>query len=118
VAEGAPPPDVPAIVQELRRLVGHTIAEDESGAGYTILDIAGEGRPLVGVVERRGKELWLVPVDVDAGAPAVRLSGPLAHARIAGPGYKVWVIGAKAADGSLRLKRLGVLAGVRRAPGT
>lgn len=117
MAEGAPPPALPptpAIVQELRRLVGQAVTTDDAGTGYTITDVAGEGRPLVGVVERRGKELWLVPADADAGAPAVRLSGPLAHARIAGPGYKVWVLGAPAPDGSLRLKRLGVL----RAPGT
>ena len=33
------------------------------------------------------------------GAPAARLTGPLARARIAGPGYTVWVIGLPQADG-------------------
>ena len=97
----------PTVAVELARLVGqHTTATAD---GYVIEDIAGEGRPLVGLVERRGDALWLVPADADAGAPAVRLTGPLAHPRLAGPGYKVWVLGALDADGALRPRRLGVL---------
>jgi hypothetical protein len=80
------------------------------GASYVIEDIAGEGRPVVGVVERRGNDLWLVPADADAGAAAVKLSGPLAAPRIAGPGYKVWVLGTiDQKNGSLRATRIGVL---------
>jgi len=88
---------------ETARLVGQDWVAT-AGGGYDLRDVAGEGRPLVGVVERRGAELWLT------GAATVRLSGPLAHPRIAGPGYKVWVLGAPAADGSYRPRRLGVLA--------
>jgi len=84
--------------------------------GYVITDVAGEGRPLVGIVERRGRALWLVPTDADAGTNAVRLSGALAHPRIAGPGYKVWVVGPLEQDGSLRARRLGVLARPKGTP--
>jgi hypothetical protein len=73
-------------------------------AAATLRDIAGEGAPLVGTVERRGADLWLI------GETTVRLSGPLAHPRLAGPGYKIWVLGSLSADGSLRARRLGVLA--------
>ena len=104
-----PGPWPQAMVEETRRLVGHEVAPLAAGAGYVIEDVAGEGRPLVGVVERRGEELWLLPVDADFGAPAVRLAGKLATPRIAGPGYKVWVLGAPEPDGSLRVRRLGVL---------
>ncbi len=97
----------PEVALEVERLAGQRV--EVSDAGYRILDVAGEGAPIVGLVERRGGALWLVPTDADAGKPPVRLSGPLAVPRIAGPGYKVWVLGAPAADGSLRLRRLGVL---------
>ena len=40
---------------------------------------------------------------------AVELAGPLAVPRIAGPGYKVWVLG-RLARGALVVRRLGVLA--------
>ena len=114
-----PPPPPPAIVRELRRLVGQSVDVRPAG-DYVITDVAGEGRPVVGIVERRGRELWLEPTDADAGAPALRLSGVLAKPRIAGPGYKVWVIGSIDQDGSLRARRLGVLAHPRtvRAKGT
>lgn len=102
-AEGAPPAGVAA---ELARLEGQRVALAAGGSGYRILDVAGEGPPVVGVVERRGRELWLRP----ARGPARRLRGPLAQPRIAGPGYKVWVIGRVEADGSLSPRRLGVLA--------
>jgi hypothetical protein len=86
---------------ELARLVGQDV--EIVGDRYVIKDIAGEGAPLVGLVERRGEELWLV------GETTVRLSGPLAHPRYAGPGYKVWVLGTLEGD-ALRVRRLGVLA--------
>jgi hypothetical protein len=81
-----------------------TIAADK--ASVTIDDVAGLGPPEVGVIELRGDALWLVPA---GGAPAARLTGPLARPRIAGPGYTVWVIGEAAADGSIRARRLGIL---------
>ncbi len=71
---------------------------------YVIDDVAGEGAPRVGRVERRGAELWLVTDEL-----AVRLVGALATPRIAGPGYKVWVLGERSGD-SLRATRIGVLA--------
>ena len=93
---------------ELSRLAGHTVAR--TAAGLRILDVAGEGAPLVGVVERRGRALWLVP---GGGGAARRLAGPLAVPRIAGPGYRVWVLGRPGDGGSLVVRRLGVL---RRPP--
>jgi hypothetical protein len=93
------PADVAA---EVARLVGQDVVQSPDGDGYHIRDVAGEGPPLVGVVERRGDELWLV------GATSVRLRGKLAHPRIAGPGYKVWVLGELEADG-LHVRRLGIL---------
>lgn len=82
------------------RLAGQrfTIAADR--ASVTIEDVAGLGPPTIGVVERRGDELWLADH---------RLTGPLARPRLAGPGYTIWVIGDVAADGSIRVTRLGVL---------
>ncbi len=74
-------------------------------------DIAGEGRPWVGVIERHGAALWLRTAD----GPLL-LDGPLARPRIAGPGYRAWATGvvddAHLADAPprLRLRRLGVLA--------
>jgi hypothetical protein len=116
-AGAAPPPGVIAaparvdkaradVAAELSRLDGHRVSLEASGADYRIVDVAGEGAPLVGVVERRGAALWLRPVR----GPARRLAGPLAVPRIAGPGYKVWVVGRAGADGSLVARRLGVLA--------
>jgi hypothetical protein len=90
-----------AVAAELARLAGQDVAV--TGDAYEIRDVAGEGAPLIGTVERRGPELWLV------GATTVRLVGPLAHPRIAGPGYKVWVLGVPDGD-SYRPRRLGVLA--------
>ena len=92
---------IPAdLAAEVSRLAGQEIAETPDG--YEILDVAGEGKPLVGVVERRGEELWLT------GAVTVKLVGPLAHPRVAGPGYKVWVLGVRDGDG-YRARRIGVL---------
>jgi hypothetical protein len=81
---------------------GHT-------AGYVIEDVAGEGAPVVGVVEQRPDGLWLASED---GA-RYRLAGVLARPRIAGPGYKIWVLGAvivQQGENVLVARRLGVLA--------
>ncbi len=87
---------------ELSRLEGQAVRI--TATGYAIDDIAGEGPPRVGVIERRGEVLVLMTSDGQW-----RLAGPLAVPRIAGPGYKVWVIGEL--DGTtLRARRLGVLA--------
>ena len=86
------------------RLAGQRVTIAADRASLTIDDIAGLGPPVIGVIERRGDDLVLVAAD---GAHALR--GPLARPRIAGPGYTVWVIGAPAADGSIRAARLGVL---------
>ena len=85
------------------RLVGQrfTIAADRRA--ITIDDIAGEGRPWVGIVERRGDALLLVTAAGD-----LTLRGPLARPRIAGPGYAVWVIGERSEEG-LTVRRIGVL---------
>jgi hypothetical protein len=67
-----------------------------------VADALAEGEPYVGVIERRGEELWLV-----GPQGTFRLAGPLAHPRIAGPGYRVWVIGDLGSD--LHARRIGVL---------
>ncbi|WP_428264733.1 hypothetical protein [Haliangium sp.] len=93
---------------ELTRLEGHRVRVAADGSGYVIEDIAGEGPPLVGVIERRGQALWLVTQD-----GAYRLTGPLAKPRITGPSYKIWVLGTAtggAGGPALRVRRLGVLA--------
>jgi len=108
-AAGDPAPprgEPPALAAELARLDGQRVEVAPDRASYRILDIAGEGAPLVGVVERRGASLWL---RAEVGPPR-RLVGPLAVPRIAGPGYKVWVIGRVAPDGELSARRLGILA--------
>jgi hypothetical protein len=77
-----------------------------TGDRLIIDDIAGEGRPWIGVVERRGDQLWLVGEGF-----ALRLLGPLARPRLAGPGYTVWVVGdRRRAGAALVARRLGVLA--------
>lgn len=104
---GVPGPE--RIRAELARLDGHRVAVAPDGAGYTIEDVAGEGKPVVGVVERRGDHLWLV----SEGGAAYRLTGRLARPRIAGPGYKVWALGTITGPPSapvLHARRLGVLA--------
>ncbi|GAB4541335.1 MAG: hypothetical protein Tsb0020_54250 [Haliangiales bacterium] len=93
---------------QLERLTGHQVRVATDGSGFVIEDAAGEGKPLVGVVERRGASLWLVTADA-----AYRLLGPLAKPRIAGPGYRVWIHGQRghhAGVPTLRARRLGVLA--------
>ena len=89
----------------LERLAGHQV---RFAAGRVVIDdIAGEGRPWVGVIERRGGELWL-RTDVIA----LRLAGALARPRIAGPGYLAWATGTleESPMPTLRLRRLGILA--------
>jgi hypothetical protein len=93
------PAEAPAIAA---RLAGQRFTI--TGDRLTIDDIAHEGAPLIGVVEVRGDHAWLVRDD----AAPVRLAGPLARPRIAGPGYTVWVIGAIAGD-TVTVRRLGVL---------
>lgn len=100
-------PTAPAsapIADQIARLEGHTITVAANGASFTIDDVAGEGKPLVGVVERRGKELWL-----RTSSRQLRLTGPLARPRMAGPRYKVWVLGEVRGE-SLHARRLGILA--------
>jgi hypothetical protein len=89
------------VAELLARLQGHTVRV--VGDDVVIEDVAGEGKPLVGVVERRGRALWLVGEGF-----AVELRGPLARPRIAGPGYRVWALGARDGD-VLTVRRIGVL---------
>jgi hypothetical protein len=97
-------PSPSAIADQVARLEGHRVTLAADGSGFVIEDIAGEGKPLVGVVRRRGKGLVL-----ETGARTLELRGPLARPRIAGPNYKVWVLGQ--IDGStLVARRLGILA--------
>ena len=101
---GLVPAPPSAIAGELARLRGHEVKVAKAGDSYAIRSVAGEGAPLVGVVERRGRELWL-----DTGDAALRLEGALAVPRIAGPGYRVWVLGDVRGE-VLLARRLGVLA--------
>ncbi|MEZ4367647.1 MAG: hypothetical protein R2939_15430 [Kofleriaceae bacterium] len=74
----------------------------------TVLDVGGDGAPWIGTVERRGDALWL-----RTAVGALRLDGPLARPRLAGPGYLVWAQGERAivdGEATLRVRRLGVLA--------
>ena len=114
----------PSVAAELARLEGQSVrvVDDvphgpgaRTGEGttrarsYVIDDVTGEGAPVVGVVERRGQALWLVAPD---GA-SYRLAGALARPRIAGPGYKIWALGAVTTSGGERVlvaRRIGVLA--------
>ena len=93
------------VADELARLAGQRVEVAPDRATYRILDIAGEGAPEVGVVERRGRALVLRRAD----GSSIPLAGPLAVPRIAGPGYKVWVLG-RVERGALVARRLGVLA--------
>ncbi len=93
----------PELSPEVERLVGHEVLVTDTG--YRIVDIAGEGPPLVGCIERVDRELVLVSRD-----KRLTLLGPLAVPRIAGPRYKVWVIGSESGT-NLTATRLGILAG-------
>ena len=92
---------------EVARLEGHTIEVDS--LGYSIIDIAGEGAPLVGCVRVVGQGQWQHLV-LETQTQRLTLSGPLAVPRIAGPNYKVWVIGKVRNNKSIEVKRLGILA--------
>ena len=98
------PGDGPAMLARLDGQQARLVADR-----LVIDDVAGEGRPWVGVIERHGTALWLRTAD-----GPVQLDGPLARPRIAGPGYRAWATGALAdAPGAvprLRLRRLGILA--------
>jgi hypothetical protein len=93
----------PAWQSEVDRLTGHTV--DVADDGYRIVDIAGEGEPHVGCVRLVGKTLYL-----ESGDTRWRLTGPLAVPRVAGPNYKVWVIGSVTPAKTLPATRLGILA--------
>jgi hypothetical protein len=94
---------------EVSRLEGHEL-RIENGT-YEILDIAGEGKPRVGCVYKENGGLVLV-----GDVFRLPLRGPLAVPRIAGPRYKVWVLGAMTDDGALWARRLGILAGPASCP--
>ena len=89
---------------ELSRLEGHEVEVAADRSSYRIVDVAGEGAPLVGVVDRRGESLVLVMDDGE-----LVLTGALAVPRIAGPGYKVWVLGERTGQ-SIDVRRIGILA--------
>lgn len=94
-----------SIADELSRLAGQQVTVAADGNSYTIDDVAGEGRPVVGTVERRGADLWIATAE-----GAWKLEGPLAVPRIAGPGYKVWVLGDIDADAAtVTARRIGIL---------
>jgi hypothetical protein len=88
------------------RLAGQQIAIADDHRSIAIVDVAHEGVPRVGVVEKVDGALWLVAAD-----GRFRLDGPLARPRIAGPGYTVWVIGSvrDAKVPTLTIRRLGIL---------
>jgi hypothetical protein len=119
-AQGAPdvPPMAPAaptpgdatlavapgeLADVLDRLRGQRVTVAADRRSVSVDDIAGEGRPWIGAVERRGDALWLI-----AASGALRLTGALARPRIAGPGYTVWATGRRDGD-ALVLRRIGVL---------
>jgi hypothetical protein len=105
------PTPTAAVADEVSRLAGHTVSISADGASYTIDDIAGEGAPSVGSVERRGRDLWLI----ETSGAEWKLRGPLAVPRIAGPHYKVWVVGdADETTRELVASRLGILAPPKR----
>lgn len=113
--QAAPAQDA-SLAAEIGRLQGQRvrIANTNAGPGlgqrgYVIEDVAGEGAPVVGVVEQRPGGLWLAGED----GVSYRLAGVLARPRIAGPGYKIWVLGTvivQRGENVLRARRLGVLA--------
>lgn len=99
----APPSLIAAMAQ---RLEGQRFVQGDHA--LVIEDVAQSGRPWVGVVAARCGALWL-----DTAVRPIRLTGPLARPRLAGPGYLMWAIGdlsSGASGQSLELRRLGVLA--------
>ena len=99
------------LAAEVTRLEGQKF-RIENGR-YEILDIAGEGPPTVGCVYKDDGELVLV-----SDIARLPLRGPLAVPRIAGPRYKVWVLGTATNDGGFFARRLGILAGPAACPKT
>ncbi len=91
---------------EVDRLAGHEVRVTDDG--YEIVDVAGEGPPLVGCVVKSDQGL-----ELENRGTRYLLHGPLAVPRIAGPGYKVWVVG-KVTDGVMDVRRLGILAGIAK----
>ena len=89
---------------ELSRLVGLEV--EVNADSYRIVDVAGEGAPLVGCVHREGASLYFAGAGI-----RLRLVGPLAVPRIAGPNYKVWVMGKIEAGTILYATRLGIVSG-------
>lgn len=94
---------------EVSRLVGHVV--EEKVGEYSIIDVAGEGAPIVGCVRVENDQLILE----SEPNQRFRLSGPLAIPRIAGPNYKVWVIGEILNSDILVVSRLGILATPQKA---
>jgi hypothetical protein len=86
------------------RLAGQKI--ERHANAIQIVDVAGEGAPRIGIVARDGEHLVLI-----TAGERLRLAGPLARPRIAGPGYAVWVIGTVARGDvpTLTVRRLGIL---------
>ena len=106
---------------ELARLPGQRVtvlgpepaSDDAVLVHYRIDDIAAEGKPWIGRVRVDGERLALET----RGGLVLPLAGPLARKRIAGPGYKLWVIGDLSANtdaagrpAALFARRMGVLA--------
>lgn len=101
---GALAPEIARLAGGTVRVVGHASAEHSRAfdvAEYELLEIAG-GVPLVGVLETRSGELWLV------GAEHVQLLQPPAELRQM-PGARVWIVGETDGDG-IRLQSYGVIA--------
>ena len=94
---------------ELSRLEGHDVEIAADRLSYQIRDIAGEGPPLVGLIHRNGESLV-----IETGGERLTLRGPLAVPRIAGPGYKVWLIGSRDGD-AITVRRIGILSRPTRA---
>ena len=61
----------PNLQAEIDRLVGHSVRVDDGS--YEIVDIAGEGKPLVGCIEKTERGLFL-----QTESERLALEGPLA----------------------------------------
>lgn len=93
------------VTRATERLSGHRFTVGADRKSLRILDIAGQGPAMIGVIERQGEHLVLI----DERGKRHRLAGPLAIPRIAGPGYAVWLIGERRGT-DLVVQRIGVLA--------
>ena len=101
------------IRQELSRLEGHQVVVSADRSSYRIINVAAEGPAMIGIIEARGNQRWFIRIDEHAqhaqhAQQQWQLRGRLAIPRIAGPGYKVWVVGEIRA-GELWARRLGIL---------